>query len=238
MSARSAISKAYATIRADIISGRYAPGARLREEELADAVGVSRTPVREALRRLTAEGLASFVPNHGAFVSSWTRDDLRKIFDLRALLESTAAGQAALRMTEAEIHPLRALAAEMERLAESGAGDFLDRIGDLNHEFHAIIMQTADHDRLARSVVQTIELPLVHRTFQRYRQADLRRSLNHHRELIDAFEVRDSEWASAVMRAHVLAAKHVVLSPYARANDEIPAEVLPFDRRYASPKKR
>ena len=220
MNAKSAISKAYATIRADIISGRHPPGGHLREEQLADAVGVSRTPIREALHRLAAEGLANFSPNHGAFVTSWTPEDLRKIFDLRALLESTAAGQAAPRMTKAEIQPLRELAAGMERLAEGGADDFLDRIGELNHEFHGIIMKTADNERLAGSVVRTIEFPIVHRTFQRYRQADLRRSLNHHRELIDAFEARDGEWASAVMRAHVLAAKHVILSPRATANDE------------------
>jgi DNA-binding GntR family transcriptional regulator len=215
------ISKAYATIRADIIAGRHPPGAHLREEQLAEAIGVSRTPVREALRRLAAEGLINFVPNQGAFVNSWTAEDLRKIFDLRALLESTAAGQAAPRMTAADLDRLRELATGMVRLAERRAAGFLDKIGVLNREFHEIIMKAADNERLAGSVIRTIEFPIVHRTFERYRPADLRRSLNHHRELIDAFEARDGEWASAVMRAHVLAAKHVMLSPRDSADREI-----------------
>jgi DNA-binding GntR family transcriptional regulator len=214
------ISKAYAAIRADIIAGRHRPGAHLREEQLAEAIGVSRTPVREALRRLAAEGLINFLPNQGAFVNSWSAEDLRKIFDLRALLESTAAGQAAPRMTEPDLHRLRELAAGMVRLAERRGPGFLDKIGALNREFHAIIMKAADNERLAGSVVRTIEFPIVHRTFEAYRPADLRRSLNHHNELIDAFEARDGEWASAVMRAHVLAAKHVMLSPRARADNE------------------
>lgn len=216
----SAISRAYATIRADIIAGRHRPGAHLREEQLAEALGVSRTPVREALRRLAAEGLINFLPNQGAFVSSWSAEDLRKIFDLRALLESTAASQAAPRMTEAALVRLRELAAGMERLAERREAGFLEKISALNREFHAIIMNAADNERLAGSVVRTVELPIVHRTFERYRPEDLRRSLNHHRELVDAMEARDGQWASAVMYAHVLAAKHVMLSPRESGSEE------------------
>jgi DNA-binding GntR family transcriptional regulator len=216
----SIISDAYATIRADIIAGRHRPGTHLREEQLAGALGVSRTPVREALRRLAAEGLINFLPNQGAFVSSWSAEDLRKIFELRALLESTAAGQAAPRMAEADLRRLRELAAGMVRLADTREAGFLDKISVLNREFHGIILRAADDERLAGSVMRTVELPIVHRTFERYRPADLRRSLNHHRELVDAFEARDGEWAAAVMRAHVLAAKHVMLSPREAADEE------------------
>ncbi len=210
-SQKAIISEAYATIRADIITGRHSPGTHLREEQLAGALGVSRTPVREALRRLAAEGLINFVPNHGAFVNSWSVEDLRKVFELRALLESTAAGQAAPRIGEADLRRLRELAGGMVRLAERREPEFLDGVSALNREFHEIIMRAADNERLAGSVMRTIELPIVHRTFERYRPADLRRSLNHHHELVDAFEARDGEWAAAVMRAHVLAARHVML---------------------------
>jgi DNA-binding GntR family transcriptional regulator len=216
----STIADAYATIRADIIAGRHRPGTHLREEQLASALGVSRTPVREALRRLAAEGLINFLPNQGAFVSSWSAEDLRKIFELRALLESTAAGQAAANMSEPDLRRLRELAAGMVRLAESREPGFLDQISVLNREFHGIIMRAANNERLAGSVMRTVELPIVHRTFERYRPTDLRRSLNHHRELVDAFEARDGDWAAAVMRAHVLAAKHVMLSPRDAADDE------------------
>ncbi|WP_269434393.1 GntR family transcriptional regulator [Vineibacter terrae] len=229
----------YAMIRADIIAGRHPAGGHLREEQLAEAIGVSRTPVREALRRLAAEGLIKFVPNHGAFVNSWSADDLRKIFDLRALLESTAAGQAAPRMTPQAIDRLRELAAGMVELADHRAEGYLERISDLNRAFHDIIMKTADNERLSGSVVRTIEFPIVHRTFQRYRPADLRRSLNHHWELIDAFEARDAEWASAVMRAHVLAAKHVMLSRSPSAGEgDAAAAPRPPARRVKRPTGR
>jgi DNA-binding GntR family transcriptional regulator len=206
------ISRAYEAIRADIISGQHAAGAHLREEQLADLIGVSRTPVREALRRLAAEGLVDFRPHQGAFVQSWSLEDLRKIFDLRAILESTAAAAAAPRISAAELDRLRELAMEMVRLAERRGAAFLDNVGERNREFHAIIMGAADNERLRASLVQTIEVPIVHRTFRRYQPEDLRRSLNHHRELVDAFAARDGEWAAAVMRAHVLAAKHVMVS--------------------------
>jgi DNA-binding GntR family transcriptional regulator len=101
---------------------------------------------------------------------------------------------------------------EMVRLAERRGAAFLDKIGECNREFHGIIMRAADNERLRASLVQTIEVPIVHRTFRRYQPEDLRRSLNHHRELVDALEARDGEWAAAVMRAHVLAAKHVMVS--------------------------
>lgn len=225
-------------IHADIVAGRHPPGGHLREEQLAETIGVSRTPVREALRRLAAEGLINFVPNHGAFVNSWSVDDLRKIFDLRALLESTAAGQAAPRMTEQAIDRLRELASAMVRLAEDRADGYLERISDLNRAFHEIIMRTADNERLAGSVVRTIEFPIVHRTFQRYRAADLRRSLNHHLELIDAFAARDAEWAAAVMRAHVLAAKHVMLSRSPSAERDAVAALHETDGASGAPASR
>ena len=90
-----AVDKAYAAVRSGIIEGRYAPSARITEQEVAAAAGVSRTPAREALRRLHAEGLVTFTPNVGAVVAHWSQADADEIFDLRALLESHAAARAA-----------------------------------------------------------------------------------------------------------------------------------------------
>jgi len=98
--ATQAVDRVYATLRQGILDGVYAPGARLGEADLADALGVSRTPVREALRRLGSEGLLSTLPNKGARVRRWTTSELSDISDLRAILEGYAAGQAATRVTE------------------------------------------------------------------------------------------------------------------------------------------
>jgi DNA-binding transcriptional MocR family regulator len=90
--AHTAVERAYEAIRGGIFSGDHPAGSRLREEELAERIGVSRTPVREALRRLDAEGLVEFMPNRGAHVASWSEDDLREIFGLRACSRASARG--------------------------------------------------------------------------------------------------------------------------------------------------
>ncbi len=94
-----AAQRAYATVRDGILRGEYRAGSRLTEQELAQAAGVSRTPVREALRRLHAEGLVNFEPNHGAVVAMFELEDAEEIFELRALLEPISARRAAERAT-------------------------------------------------------------------------------------------------------------------------------------------
>ena len=89
-----AAERAYSAVRDGILQGRYNAGSRLTEQELAAAVGVSRTPVREALRRLHAEGLVEFEPNHGAVVALFELEDAEEIFELRALLEPISARRA------------------------------------------------------------------------------------------------------------------------------------------------
>ncbi|MCA3423086.1 MAG: GntR family transcriptional regulator [Roseomonas sp.] len=89
--------QAYLTLRRCLADGTYPPGAHLREEDLATQLGVSRTPIREALRRLDAEGWLRVVPNQGAFAAEWSLPEMIEIFDLRAMLESHAAEHAAKR---------------------------------------------------------------------------------------------------------------------------------------------
>ena len=94
-----AATKAYDAIRARILSGELAPGSHLKEEELAEFCGVSRTPLRDALRSLAADFYVSTVPNHGTFVSDWSVADIDDIFTLRGMLEGYAAQRAASRVT-------------------------------------------------------------------------------------------------------------------------------------------
>src|SRR3712207_4280762 len=94
-----AVEKAYTAIRERIITGDYAPSARITEQEISDTAGVSRTPAREALRRLQAEGFVRVVPNQGAIVTDWTEADIEEIFELRAMLEPYGAYRAAARIT-------------------------------------------------------------------------------------------------------------------------------------------
>ncbi|GAA2311865.1 GntR family transcriptional regulator [Actinomadura luteofluorescens] len=206
-----AVDRVYARLRADILDGVHPPGARIGEAELAEATGSSRTPVREALRRLEVEGLVEVLPHRGARVPDWTPDDLEEIYDLRMLLEGAAARRAAARVTDADADRMDELCALMEAAVEPGAGQDLDRVAELNAEFHDIVRSAAASGRLVSMLNAVVQLPLVMRTFHRYSPADLARSSAHHRELAAALRARDGTWAESVMRAHVLAAKAVLL---------------------------
>ena len=209
-----AVETAYQTIRALIIDGSYVSGQHLTGERLAEAVGVSRTPVREALRRLDAEGLVRVVPNQGAYVTGWTAADIEQMFELRAVLEAYATGLATDRLTDAQIERIAVLADETYRLAVERADSFRHAIAQANSELHMIIVNAAAHARLANMIASVVELPLVMRTLRVYSQDDLLRSAGHHRELALAFRARDANWATAVMRSHLLAAKRAILGDH------------------------
>jgi DNA-binding GntR family transcriptional regulator len=207
-----AVERAYAAIRAAIFDGRYQGGLHLKGADLASNIGVSRTPVREALRRLHAEGLVNFVTNHGAFVTSWTRADLDEVFGLRTVLESHAVELATRRLTDDQIGELAVLAETTERLAHAKPPDFLARIAEANSRLHGLIIQAAGNRRLGDTLARLFEVPMIMRTFQVYSDEDLHRSAAHHRELVAAFRARDPLWAASVMHSHIRAAYHVMLT--------------------------
>jgi len=206
----SATERAYTTIRQGILSGAHAPASHLREEELAAQVGVSRTPVREALRRLAAEGLLEVTPNRGVRVSAWSERDLQEIFELRALLESYGARLAAGRIPAAAVQELAALAERMELMAGGRAPDRLERVAEINNQFHQGVLAAAANDRLVALLGHVVQVPLVQHTFRRYAAAELGRSLAQHREILEALRHRDPAWAESAMRSHILGARNVV----------------------------
>lgn len=201
-----AVDHAYNQIKHDILASVHPVGARLKEEELAEQAGVSRTPVREALRRLNAEGIVDFRPNQGAFVSGWTIQDIQEIFDLRAILEGYGAHLAATRIRPETIVELDHLAGVIEAAAHRRGPDFLESISRDNDRFHKLVLEAAGNGRLQRMLSSIVEMPLVLRTYAVYTDEQLARSLQHHRELIAAFRARDGEWARTVMECHVRAA--------------------------------
>ena len=202
-----AVEKAYNTIRSGILDGRFPPSSRITEQDIAAQSGVSRTPVREALRRLQAEGLLQFVPNQGAVVATWSARDIEEIFELRAMLESYVAALAAERATPEQINQLRDLAERQYDLSQDCSSAVLKAVSVLNNQFHKILQQSADSKRLDAMLSQLVEVPLVSRTFNSYTPEQLIRSASHHLEIVIALDERDSASAAAVMRAHVLAAR-------------------------------
>lgn len=205
-----AVDKAYQTVRERIIRGVYPAASRITEQEVAAAAGVSRTPVREALRRLHAEGLLEFIPHQGAVVTEWTREDRDDLFELRALLESYGAARAARRMSDAGIAELRQIAEDQYHETVAKSPGYLNRIGELNSQFHRRIHELAGSSRLVTALASLIEAPLMMRTFENYRDGDLVRSASEHLEIVRALEARDGDWSAALMRSHILGARGVL----------------------------
>jgi DNA-binding GntR family transcriptional regulator len=195
---------AYRLIRAQILSGERAGGDWLREGDLADMIGVSRTPVREALRRLTAEGLVRYNRNRGVQVAVWTADDLDEIFSLRSVLEPWACRLAAV-SPSVDLAELDRLAHDMDSAARGSVAD-VDVITELNNRFHRLVLEGSNNRRLGSVVSSVVQVPLVWQTFSHYSDTDLRRSLAHHHELVAALTAGDPDWAESVMRSHVRAA--------------------------------
>jgi DNA-binding GntR family transcriptional regulator len=204
-------SRIYGAIKVQIIDGRYAPGARITEENIAQEFNTSRTPVREAMRQLVADGFALFKPNSGTVVRDWTPEQVREVFDLRVLLESEIASLAAVRMTPSDITTLLRLQDAIEARGTDIDASNTARIGPLNREFHGVIAQASQNSRLVATLSNAIEVPIVQQTFRRYSAAQLARSFGHHRELIDAFTLHDSAWARCVMGSHIHSAKQTLL---------------------------
>lgn len=195
-----AADRAYRMIRGDILSGALAGGTRLAETGLAAHYGFSRTPVREALRRLQAEGMVVAAPHRGARVVDWTSLDVAAIYDLRAVVEGFVARRAALLIGDEEIDRLSVLCDRMEK----AAGE--DRPLADDSEFHGAIALAAGGEMIA-AVRRGVVLPVP----RGYTAEDRERSDRQHREILAAFRARNPEWAESVMLAHVHSAKSRLL---------------------------
>ena len=195
-------------LRELILSGKYKPGERLREEELTTITGVSRTPVREALRNLAQEGFVVIENNRGASIPAYTTKDLDEIYGLRTLLESHAARRAAGRVTPEQITALEKINNEFREHAgkPNGNADDTDRfllLTRLNSEFHNIILDASDNSQLSKHVKQLAQAALTARTFARLGTTGQSRSAEGHDEIIRALKAGHADWAEAAMRSHV-----------------------------------
>ena len=200
-------------LRALILTGEYGPDERLIEEQLAERLGVSRTPVRQALTMLEAEGLVEITPNRGATVCSFSIEDVWDIYDLRAVLEGHAARRAAGRIERRELERLRELAREMEGLP----GQFDDHEEEiralvaLNQEFHGTIVEASRNRRLERLINRTVEIPLMFKAFYWYTLHERTISNHYHRQILEALENGDADRAEIIMREHVYEGRDFVI---------------------------
>ena len=199
-----------------IVSGELPPGTVLRQEQLSERFSVSRTPVREALRRLAALGLVSFVPNRGVRVRTLSREELHEAFLVRAELESLATELAAPRMTEDDLAELEQAESEFSRATQelrARPRDGVDRWRltsewvRANHDFHDVIYRVADAplvERLAKSARRSFSGHAVWAPGGSEVDALYERNDREHRAIIAALRAGNASGARALAREHVL----------------------------------
>ncbi len=195
-------------IRQAILDGLIEPGSRLKEEELARELGISRTPVREALLMLQAEGLIEASPNRGAVVRVHDAADLVDLYQLRALLEGYAARQAASRASDEELDRMSESCDRFDGIADDDVRELVRE----NMWFHSAIHAAAASPRLSAMVRRVIELPLVYKSYVWYSPDQKRISAHYHRQITNALRLRDPDRAEWLMREHVLEARDLLVA--------------------------
>ena len=207
----SAQEKAYRKIRALILSGDFAPGARLRERDISDLVGLSRTPVREALQRLTSEGLVWSERNRGVFVEETDLTEVAEIFDIGMALESRCARLATRKIKQEGIDRLAAAMDDMNALLEQSEENIRRNFVELDKRFHGILIEATENRKLMTLVDQVISIPVLLRAFQDYPAGHFHVSARQHDEVLQAVRSRDAEWAEVAMRNHIMAGRNAIM---------------------------
>ena len=216
--------QAYDELRRMLVTGRLEPGMQLVNRKLADEIGMSMTPVREAVTRLASEGLVEHVPGAGAFVRRITQQELAQLYDVREALEPVAAAQAAAHATAAEITELRSIAAasfalirqiaaRAERHADAG---IMAAWTDADQRFHEILFQAA-RNRWLSKIATDMKLLAYGFTPQRRMPGFLTVSAavqtwRGHRRLVRALTTRDAALAAATALDHIRAGKEEVFA--------------------------
>lgn len=190
----------FESLREAIINGTLRPGERLMELQLAEQMGVSRTPVREAIRKLELEGFVVMVPRKGAYVSDISVKDVVDIFEVRAALEGLAAGLAAERITEDELDELEKCLFE---ISEVSSKQEIGAVAKVDTQFHEILYRASRNQRLTSIITHLQE------QIQRFRSTSLalpgrtKDAVEEHKKIVEAVSERNVELAQALAREHI-----------------------------------
>jgi len=195
-------------IRTAIMNGTLKPRERLMEIQLAEELGVSRTPIREALRNLELEGFIVMMPRKGAYVSDLSFKDIADVFEIRAALEGLAAALAAERITEEELETMERLLVEKQ---ESITQKDIDRLVEVDTKFHELMYQASRNQRLSNIISNLRE------QIQRFRLTSLsypgrnKESLEEHKKLVEAIQSRDVQLARQLASEHIENAENALI---------------------------
>jgi DNA-binding GntR family transcriptional regulator len=202
---------AYTELHRGIRSGEYAPGFRLKEIDLAAQLGMSRTPIREAIRQLERDGVVTVLPNRGAIVRELSEQEIDDTYSLRAVLEGYCASRAASRIDPVSLKRMEEIQDEFERRIQPDGSiedeSVIDGLILLNKAFHNAIVIGSRNTRVIDILQKATEVPVQMKQLY-WRSERARASARiHHREILEALRARDAVRADAVMRTHVYSVK-------------------------------
>lgn len=195
-------------LRTAIITGALKPGERLMEVQLAEDMGVSRTPVREAIRKLELEGLVSMVARRGAYVSDLSIRDIAETFEVRAALESLAAGLAAERIVPEELEKLERVLVE---IGTCELGDDIERMVLLDEEFHALLFAATRNSKLSQIIGNLREQIARFRRSSLSTPGRIKAVFHEHKSIVEAISDRNSALAQALAKEHIENAEHSLM---------------------------
>lgn len=195
-------------LREAIINGVLKPGERLMEIQLAEELGVSRTPVREAIRKLELEGFVIMIPRRGTYVADLSIKDINQVFEVRTALEVLAAGLAAERITEEELEQMERLLVIIGEHIERGD---MDKIVEADSRFHDILYQATRNDRLVQIINNLREQLTRFRSISMSYPGRLKNTLEEHSRLVEALAARDNQLAERLATEHMENAEQTLL---------------------------
>ncbi len=188
------------TLRQAIQEGTLQPGERLMEIQLAQELGVSRTPIREAIRKLELEGFVVMIPRRGTYVADISLKDVSQVFEIRSALEELAAGLAAERITEEEIEHLERMLVEIGDYIEDKD---MDKIVEADVEFHEVLYKASRNDRLVEIINNLREQMLRFRSISMNQPGRLAKTWEEHRQLVEAIADRHITQARKIAVLHM-----------------------------------
>ena len=196
--------RVFQKIREDILTGVYKEHDELREVSIGEELGVSRTPVREALRQLELEGLVTIVPNKGAYVTGITPQDVHDIYKIRSLLEGLCARWATEHITGRQIEELEEIILLSEFHLRKKSAEQAEQVSELDGKFHKVLYE-ASNSRILEHVLSDF-----HKYVQMARQASVTRehraekSIKEHKEILEAIKQKDADKAEQLANEHIL----------------------------------
>ncbi len=185
----------------EIVSGRQVSGVRLDEQRLADHYGVSRTPVREALRELVATGLVEKRPHRGFIVKHVNQEELSQLFEAMAVMEASCGRFAATRMTDAELKQMRDLMKSLNQAAKAKKANDYD---NLNRQFHSLIYQGAHNDVLTDLAISTRRRTAPFRRAQFQLRERIGQSHQEHKKIVEAILDHDEDTTYHQLYTHII----------------------------------